>query len=371
MTITNDRNYLGKGFSYKSEKFRQCPVKTSIIIVNYNSGEHILACLQSLVTVIDDGDEIIVVDNASADDSSNLIEKVFPDVKVLCSETNLGFGGGSNLGVRYARGKYLAFLNPDTVVEAGWLEYLVQALEANPNAGLATSKILLMDDPNRINTCGNNVHITGLTLCRGMGQPADTYHKLEEVGAISGAAFAVRRELFDWLGGFDENFFLYMEDTDLSLRARLAGFTCIFVPESIVYHHYALRFGLNKTFYQERNRYYILLKHFHWRTLVAALPALLLVEVVAWGFSLLREPYRLHNKLNAYFSILSNLPDLFKRREAVQRLRRVSDRKLLETHAWWLEITQIGSGLLTHAAELLFNPLFALCRFSIWLLVWS
>ena len=370
MTIADYPNYSGIGYSLGSDKILESHVNASIIIVNYDGGEYILACLQSLVNVIDDGVEIIVVDNASADDSPNLIKRAFPDIRMICSETNLGFGGGSNLGVRYARGKYLAFLNPDTIVEPGWLESLVQALEAKPNAGLATSKILLMDDPNRINTCGNNVHITGLTLCRGMGQSADTYPKLDEVSAISGAAFVVRRDLFDWLGGFDENFFLYMEDTDLSLRARLAGYKCIFVPESIVYHHYALRFGFNKTFYQERNRYYILLKHFHWRTLIATLPALLLTEVIAWGFSLLREPNRLNNKLNAYFSILSNLPDLYKRRKAVQGLRRVSDRKLLETHAWRLEITQTGSGLLTHAAEILFNPLFALCRYSLLILVW-
>jgi len=370
MTIADYPNYSEMGYSHESDKIRECRVKTSIIIVNYNGGEYILVCLQSLVNVIDDGVEIIVVDNASADDSPNLIKNAFPDIRMICSTTNLGFGGGSNLGVRYARGKYLAFLNPDTVVEPGWLESLVLALEANPDAGLATSKILLIDDPNRINTCGNNVHITGLTLCRGMGQPADAFPKLDEVSAISGAAFVVRRELFDWLGGFDENFFLYMEDTDLSLRARLAGYKCIFVPESIVYHHYALRFGFNKIFYQERNRYYLLLKHFHWWTLVAALPALLLAEVIAWGFNLLREPNRMQNKLNAYFSTISNLPDLFKRREAAQRLRRVSDRKLLETLTWRLEITQTGSGLLTHAAELLFNPLFALCRFSLLILVW-
>ena len=157
----------------------------------------------------------------------------------------------ANVGVRSSSGNYLAFLNPDTVVEPGWLDALIAALEADPRAGLATAKILLLDDPARINTCGCDVHYTGLTLCRGMGMGRSALTDPVDVSAVSGAAFVIRRDLFEALSGFDAAYFLYMEDTDLSWRARLAGYSCLYVPTSFVYHDYSLRFGPKKAFYEE------------------------------------------------------------------------------------------------------------------------
>jgi hypothetical protein len=225
-----------------------------------------------------------------------------------------------------------------------------------------TPKILLMDDPERINTCGNEIHISGLTLCRGMGEPRSAYPQLEEVGAASGAAFAIRRELFETLGGFDEAFFMYMEDTDLSLRARLAGWRIVYVPESIVYHDYRLTFGPQKTYYQERNRYRMLLKTLRKRTLLALLPALLLAELVTWGFVLLLERRNLGNKLQAYLAVIRDKEQLLQTRQHSQVLRRVSDRQLLAQIQYRLGYEQTGGGWLPRLAHSVFDPLFWLAR---------
>lgn len=343
----------------------------SVIIVNHNRRSLIEKCLRSLLNEDRLEYEIILVDNASTDESASFVEQVFPEVLVIRNQVNRGFGMGNNLGARWANGDYLAFLNPDTVVEPGWLKALIAALEADPLAGLATPKIMLLDDPERINTCGNEMHFTGLTLCRGTGKDRTTFNALEEVNAISGAAFIIRRDLFEALDGFDGSFFLYMEDTDISWRARLTGFKCIYVPSSVVYHAYTLRFGPSKTYYQERNRYLMLLKNLHVLSLLVMLPALLLSEIVTWGFVLVRGPLRLGDKIRAYGWILKHLNHIIENRRQVQALRTVRDQELLAKSTHRLAFEQTGDDPISRIAHLLFDPLFSvLQQLALFLIRW-
>lgn len=337
--------------------------RASIIIVNYNSCAYLQPCLESVLQASGD-DEVILVDNHLADGSAALVQEHFPMVRLLQSPANLGFAGGCNYGAAHATGEYLAFLNPDTVVEPEWLDALLDALAGDESIGLATSQILLLHDRQRINTAGNDVHYTGLTLCRDMGKRRHQHVEPQEVGAISGAAFVMRRDVFAHLGGFDEGFFTYMEDTDLSWRARLAGYRCVYVPASIVYHDYTLRFGPRKTFYQERNRYLMLLKNMQWQTLLRLLPALLLAEGVTWGFTLLREPRRLGNKIAAYGWIIHHWALVLEQRRRTQALRRVSDQAVLAAYTSRIEFAQTGSGFVARTASALFDPLFLLLRRS-------
>jgi GT2 family glycosyltransferase len=344
--------------------------RASIIIVNYNGRQHLEGCLRLLLGGTDGEDEVIVVDNASTDGSAELVERRFPHVRVIRNRTNLGYGDGNNVGARRARGQFLVFLNPDTVVEPGWLEPLIKTLESDPRAGLATSRILLLSDPDRINTCGNDVHLTGLTLCRGMGKDREAFAVQGEVAAVSGAAFAMRRELFEALGGFDASFFMYMEDTDLSWRARLAGYGCLFVPQSVVYHDYALHFGPRKTFFQERNRYMMLLKSLRWPTLLLLLPALLLGEIVTWGYVLTREPQRLANKLRAYAWVAGHWGRVMESRRQVQTGRRINDRDLIARCATRLAFEQTGDGFVARLAHLAFDPLFYFLQRLALMIIW-
>jgi len=335
---------------------------TSVIIVNYNGGETLLNCLASLVQTIGPECEIIVVDNASTDNSAEWVGLEFPQIVLIRSQTNLGFGGGNNLGAYYAQGDYLIFLNPDTCVESGWLEALLEPFATNPHIGLVTSKIVLAERPDQINTCGNAIHLTGITLCRGMGAPRKAFDRAEAVSAVSGAAFAMRRSLFETLDGFDEEFFLYMEDTDLSWRAQLAGWQVWYTPQSIVRHCYRLRITARKVFYQERNRYLMLLKSMRWSTLVIMLPALLLAEILTWGFVLLADRANIRNKIEAYCWIVANWRSILHKREISQRLRALSDRSLLQRTGFAIDFGQAATGMTALAAKLVFNPAFALLR---------
>lgn len=344
--------------------------RASVIIVNYNGQDYLDACLRSLGGGDDPEYEIILVDNASSDGSAEHVAAHYPRVQLIRSESNLGFGAGNNLGAKEARGEYLAFLNPDTTVEPGWLEPLISVLESDPGIGLATALVLLMDEPDRINTCGNDMHLTGLTLCRGMGAHRNTLSTESEVSAVSGAAFAARRDLFKDLGGFDESFFLYVEDSDLSLRARLAGYRLVCVPQAVVHHDYRLHFGPQKTFYQERNRTVMLLKSFRWPTLLILSPALVLGEVVTWGFLLLRERGQWSQKLRALGWIVRHWGRILECRRHTQALRQVRDRELLRPLVYKLSYEQTGDGMAPRMAHVLFDPLFWLLQRLAWALVW-
>ena len=336
--------------------------RASIIIVNYNSRHHLGRLLRSLQKDVGRDYEVIVVDNASRDGSARYVATRFPAVKLISNKTNLGFPAANNRAACQARGRYLAFLNPDTQVQPGWLEALIAALQGQPGAGLVTAQILLMHDANRINACGNDMHFTGFTLCRAMGTPRRSDDGLTEIAAVSGAAFVIRRELYEALGGFDESFFLYMEDSDLSLRARLAGYRCLYVPSSQVYHDYHLCFGPDKIYHHERNRYTMLLKAFRWPTLLLMVPALALGELVAWGFVLLCEPQRCSDKLRAYAWIARHRQRLVQDRRQTQRLRQVPDRDVLRLCTYRLDYGQVSNGPLARMAALLLDPLFFLLR---------
>lgn len=337
-------------------------LRASIIIVSYNKREDIVRCLQSVLKTPAPTFEIIVVDNASIDGSADAVAEAFPQVITIRSDANLGFGGGCNLGARRASGDCLVFLNPDTIVDREWLSALIDTLDSQSKAGLVTSKILMLTAPEHINACGNTVHITGLTLCRGLGASSNSFSDVEEVDAVSGAAFAVRRDVFDALGGFDETMFLYMEDTDLSLRARLAGWKCLCVPQSLVFHDYSLKLFPLKVFYQERNRYLMLLKSLKWATLIALAPALLMAEAITWGFVLLHDRRNAGNKLEAYRWITRNWSLIMEKREAIQASRKMRDRDLLLHTSFRLDLVTTSPGRTARIAQSMFDPLFFLLR---------
>jgi GT2 family glycosyltransferase len=348
----------------------QALLDVSVIVVSYNSRPYLSDLFASLRLAEPAPREIILVDNASTDASLEYVEAHYPEVKTLRMPENLGFACANNQAAALAQGETLIFLNPDTRPAPGTLAALVAALQADPACGMVTAKVILTGNPDAINACGNTIHLTGIALCRGAGQPVETYTRPEVVNAVSGSAFAMPRRLFHRLGGFDPAYFMYMEDTDLSLKTRLAGYTCRYVPEALVYHDYRLRFGPLKTYYQERNRYAMLLKHYRLATLALLLPVLLLAEIIVWAFILLREPSRWRNKTAAYTWVWRNRRSLAQARARVQAHRLSTDRALILAHASRLDFLQVGRTPAARAAALVFNPLFALSKAFLFAFLW-
>ncbi|HEX6512610.1 MAG TPA: glycosyltransferase family 2 protein [Chloroflexota bacterium] len=275
------------------------PDRLTCIVVSYNGREYIGACLEGLLADVPP-ETVVVVDNASRDGTAELVRERFPAVRLIAAGRNLGYGAAANHGARHVWSEYLAVLNQDLVPCPGWAAALVEALDEDASAGLATSKILLASDPRRIDTCGNIVHYTGLATSRGHRAPARDFGARERVAAVSGAAFAIRTALFRQLGGFDESLFLYLEDTELSLRAQLAGCACLYVPQSVALHEHPAGFSPPKLFLLERNRLLMLTKLYRRQTLLALAPALLVAELAVLAYAIVRGPRHLAAKLHAY-----------------------------------------------------------------------
>jgi len=173
-------------------------------------------------------------------------------------------------------------LNPDTVLEAGCLARLLEHVALGT---VANPKIVLLEEPEKLNTCGNLLHFLGFGFTNGYQAGRDTFSAECELPGISGAAFAIRREDFDSIGGFDEDFFLYMEDTDLSWRLRKAGMALRLVPDAVVRHSYSLEMGVRQYYFLEFGRTLLLRKHCRWWVLLLMLPALLLGEVLSLSWA--------------------------------------------------------------------------------------
>jgi GT2 family glycosyltransferase len=312
-------------------------VRASVVVVSYNSAADLGTCLDALMPTLGSSDEAIVYDNASTDRSVEVASA--RGVRVVRSDANHGLGGGANRGAAAGRGQWIVFLNPDTMVEPGWLDALLAPLGEGP--AMATPRIVLMDEPGLVDACGNAVHLSGITVCRGYGQPASSFASRDSLLAVSGAAFAIDRVTFDRLGGFDERFFMYLEDTDLSLRAALAGVPIWSVPTSQVRHRHVASFGPQKLYWLERNRYLMLLKVWRGRTLLALLPTLALVELLVWGYALLRGRAALAAKARAWLWLAEHPWRLVGGRRQAQARRRVADDNLLARCPARIDVTEL------------------------------
>lgn len=245
----------------------------SVIVLNYNGKRYLDECLSSLASQTYSDFEVIVVDNGSTDGSQEYLSAQYPWAKVIRNEKNLGFAGGTNSGIRAAQGEFILTLNNDARADSRLLDNLKKPM-ADAKVGSCAAKMLLADG--RINSTGICLSRSGAAWDRGMSEPdLGQYDTLEEVfGACAGAAL-YRKEMLDEIGLFDEDFFLYMEDVDLAFRARLAGWSCVYVPEAVVYHHHGGTAGAGSdlsVYYCNRNVIWYVLKDFPLRLLITSLP---------------------------------------------------------------------------------------------------
>jgi GT2 family glycosyltransferase len=288
--------------------------------------------------------EILVVDNASSDDSALLAERLAAEhepVRLIRSPTNRGYAGAVNVALPEARGDYIGVLNMDVVVRPGWLDPLVALLEAKPSAGVACPLIALDSDPGQINAAGQNLNKTGLGFNRWLGKPLEIAGQEPfEVTGLHGAAFVMRRALLKELGGWDESGFLYFEDVELSWLLRIAGREIWCVPDSTVLHDYHLTMFPPKLFLLERNRRKMLLADLRGRTRLAISPLLALSGLMMWGYCLLRGPKFLRAKWQTYRWTRANRAQIRERREQVDSIRKRSDWQVLRGLRWGYPLDQ-------------------------------
>lgn len=212
--------------------------KVSVVIVNWNGDRFLHQCLSALLAQTVAPHEIILVDNASSDTSLEVVRQ-FPSVRLLVQKENLGFAGGNNLAIKVAssESEWVALLNPDAFVDAHWLEALLSATYAHPAFDVYGSKLVNAADPAVLDGAGDAYHVSGLVWRTGHGAAtASLSEKVREVFSPCAAAALYRRSVLVEVGGFDEDFFCYVEDVDLGFRLRLAGHRCLYVPQSVAHH---------------------------------------------------------------------------------------------------------------------------------------
>ena len=290
---------------------------STVIVVAHNSGEALTRCLDSL-----DGADAIVVNNGEPGPE---LDAAAERAKVIDS-ANDGFGAGCNRGAATAGGEVLVFLNPDTVAKPGAVEALARRLD-DASIGVVQARLALLAEPETLNSSGNVVHVSGLAWPGGYGEPVESVAAVRDIPYASGAAFAIRADLFRELGGFTEELFLYQEDLELCWRARLCGLRVVVDPAATVLHEYVLeRADRRKEYYLERNRLIFVLTAFSGRLLLLLAPVILAAELGIVVLSL--QQGWLREKVRGWAWLARNASWVAGHRRAVQSGRRVPDREL-------------------------------------------
>ena len=249
--------------------------QVSVVIPNYNGMEYIDICLQALLTQVEP-EQIIVVDNGSADGSRERVTKGYPQVRLIGLDRNYGFCRAVNEGLKAADSAYVILLNNDTKVCPGFVEALVKALDADKKAFSAGAKMLQYHQPDRIDDAGNFYCALGWAFARGKDKPADLYEKPDRVFAACAGAAIYRKAVLEQIGYFDEAHFAYLEDIDLGYRAQIFGWHNLYEPAAKVYHvgsgTSGSRYNEFKVTYSSRNSVYLIYKNMPWPQILLNLP---------------------------------------------------------------------------------------------------
>lgn len=303
--------------------------RLTVVIPNWNTRRFLGTCLHSLRRQTFKEFETILVDSGSTDDSVSFVAENFPEVRIIALGTNRGFSGAVNEGIKASRTEFVALLNNDTEQAPGWLAALVEAADRHPEAGLFASKLVDFQDRRILDGAGDALRSNGLPYRLGHREmDRGQYDKPTYVFGACAAAALYRRSLFGEIGLFDEDFFAYCEDGDVSFRAQLAGHRCLYVPEAIVYHIGGASTGGKRsptaTRLGTRNGLLLLVKNLPTPLLARWLPSIVVGQVSRLLVTAL-SPGGLRAHVSGLAEACRMLSEMQKKRIAIQTHRRVSD----------------------------------------------
>ncbi len=314
-------------------------VSVTVLIVNWNSGEMLSTCIKHLTKQTLKPIQIIVLDNASSDDSINTV-KPFENIQLLKVDTNLGFATGNNRLIAECDSEFIALLNPDAFPESDWLENLLMAALTNPQVAAFGSRQLDQSNPEYLDGVGDNYHISGLVWrdrhgCR--QKPTDL--KQREIFSPCAAAVLYRRQAVIDVGGFDEDYFCYVEDVDLGFRLRLAGYHSMYVPDAVVHHVGSATTGGQHSdfsvYHGHRNLVWTFIKNMPGVLFWLLLPIHIMMSLVTIVWFTLRGLGKVI--LRAKWDAIKGLPRMWRKRKQIQKNRvasisniwRVLDKRLI------------------------------------------
>ena len=302
----------------------------SIIILNYNAGELLLNCVESILKSDFKNYEIIVVDNNSKDKSHLLCKEKFEEIKLIENSKNFGFCEGNNIGVRNARGEFIIIINPDTTVTPTWINEFLNAQKENGD-GIYQPKIISLEDKKTILSTGNMIHLFGFGFAKDKGNlKTKSIENVEKITYSSGTCIFTTKKLFEKIGMFDSFLFLYHDDLDLSWRASMQKIDSFYVPTITVFHKesYNFQWSSKKFYWLERNRKYCILTHYSKETQKKIASELFLSDVLIWisyffkGFLLV--------KIKAELEIRKNKKKIEEKYLELEKIKLVSDEEMIK-----------------------------------------
>ena len=302
----------------------------SIIVLNYNAGELLLNCINSLMKSTYQNIEILVVDNISSDDSHTKCKKQFPDIKLIQNRKNLGYCGGNNVGIKEAKGKFIVILNPDTIVEENWLDEMFNAFNEFGD-GLYQPKIISLNESDIIQSTGNMIHVFGFGFARDKGKKIiEKKEEIEKIGYASGTCLFTTKKVLEKVGLLDEFLFLCHDDLDLGWRAAQIGINSYYVPKSKIFHaeSYSLKWSAKKFYWLERNRKYCLKTHYSKDTYKKMSFSLMLVDLSIWIFYISKG--FLNAKIRAELDILKNKKIIENKYLELEKKKIIPDKELIK-----------------------------------------
>jgi GT2 family glycosyltransferase len=300
--------------------------KVLIGVINYNGKDVIASTMQGLRNLDYPDYEVIVVDNASTDGSWEIVQRDFPEAKIICMPRNQGAAAARNVIVDYRSSNYVLTLDNDIVLAPDALTILMQVMQQDPDIAACHPEIYDPDDPHVYHYNGGYNHYLCALVARDKPDPRKERPIYEVFPGIGAAGLLLNKRHLQDVGGFDEDYFFNMEDGDFTARLTLAGYKVVNVPGAKARHREKPR-GTSKVFYQVRNRWYYILKLYAWRTILLSIPALLVYEFSQAVFLATRGAAK--DYLRGTLAAIADIPCILRKRRQFQPLKRVRDQDWL------------------------------------------
>ncbi len=252
--------------------------EVTIVIPNYNGRKYLVPCLEALYGMTAVDMEVVVVDNGSEDQSIEEAERLYPQVRYMLLDKNYGFCRAVNEGIQASRTEYVLLLNNDTEIKKGFVENLLRTIKKSPKIFSVESKMIQYGNHSLIDSAGTYYNALGWAFARGRDSSAGKYNRRSRTFAACAGAAIYRKSVFEEIGGFDENYFAYLEDIDMGYRARIYGYINLYEPKAEVIHVGSAasgsRYNEFKTMYSARNNIYLIYKNMPWPQILLNLPVL-------------------------------------------------------------------------------------------------
>lgn len=320
----------------------------SFIVINWKGENYLERCLASIVEQTYHPIEIIVVNNDVYEDIAEEVREKFPDVLFHQSPDNKGYAGGANEGCRLANGDYIVISNNDIYYDKLWAKNIMIHAQKENSPEIFASKLLYLSDKNLINSVGQLFYKDLWAMNEGLEEPNDgRFDEVREAFGPCGAAAFYHKSVIESVGKFDENYFMYLEDVEYHWRARLLGYSCLYVPNSIAYHEHAAgmgRYNLNKLYYSERNRIWMAITILPFPMLIASLFWTIWRYLLVGSLLIRKSPENSGKKKEKFSKIpktsliskmifawkdaLVKLPEYWKKRRQIQAKRVISHKEI-------------------------------------------